>query len=130
MINISEPIYENVPLPWTSHQLDRGVVENRSRTSSIQSAPEIHNMTSCIPVSSSSFVIDRKTTSTTTVAVTEDNKHTNVNANTRDAEIKNAFSSPTFTVSSSSIITSASHSVSTSIGKLYNAPSQFNVFYK
>lgn len=80
-------------------------------------------MASCIPVSSSSFVIDRKTTSTTNVSVTEENKHTNVNANTRDTEIKNIFSSPTSTVSSSSIITSASHSVSTSIGKLYSAPS-------
>lgn len=121
VINISEPIYENVPLPWTSHQLDRSIVENRSRTSSIQSAPEIHNMASCIPVSSSSFVIDRKTTSTTNVSVTEENKHTNVNANTRDTEIKNIFSSPTSTVSSSSIITSASHSVSTSIDSQFDS---------
>lgn len=106
--NISEPIYENVPLPWP-HPLDNGVAESRSRASSIQSAPEINSVTSAAAASND------RSTSAAIATVAEESKNTNVNK--RGNEMKNTFSSPSSTVSSSSRLTSANHSVSTSIGE-------------
>lgn len=40
--NFTEPIYENVPLPWNSKEV-------RGRASSVQSAPEIKSSSSKVP---------------------------------------------------------------------------------
>lgn len=101
--NISEPIYENVPLPWP-HPVDNGVAENsRSRASSIQSAPEMNNVT-----------ITNDRNNVTNVTITEEVKPS---ASSTSEQSKSTFSNPSSTASSSSRVTSGNHSVNTSIGK-------------
>lgn len=114
MGNVSEPIYENVPLPWpssSSHPPESGSgnngAEGRSRASSIQSAPEMNNVT----ISSN---IDRN--NVTNITITEERKLSADGNST--SEHKTTFSNPSSTGSSSTsrLTSSANHSANTSIG--------------
>lgn len=111
--NISEPIYENVPLPWP-HSAESGVAaaEGRSRASSIQSAPEINNV-NLNNSNNANHPADKKISSVTIIEETKPMSNVHVDVN------KNTFPSPSSTSSSVSRKTTETHSGNTSIGNSF-----------